>query len=102
MFRLAKIAWLILVVFAMAVPALAAAGDDKKAEDTKGMAAGPATTPSNLAVLAGGAAGAGLGFSRRAGDRQDRRSAVESMARQPEVAGNIQTAMIIAAALSKA
>ncbi|GIW87797.1 MAG: hypothetical protein KatS3mg108_2121 [Isosphaeraceae bacterium] len=27
------------------------------------------------------------------------RSAVESMARQPEVAGNIQTAMIIAAAL---
>jgi F-type H+-transporting ATPase subunit c len=37
--------------------------------------------------------GAGLGIGRLAG------SAVESMARQPEVAGTIQTAMIIAAAL---
>ena len=37
--------------------------------------------------------GAGLGIGRLAG------SALESMARQPEVAGNIQTAMIIAAAL---
>ena len=55
---------------------------------------------SNIAVLAGGAAGAGLvilgaglGIGKLAA------SAVESMARQPEVAGNIQTAMIIAAAL---
>ena len=37
--------------------------------------------------------GAGYGIGRLAG------VAVESMARQPEVAGNIQTAMIIAAAL---
>jgi F-type H+-transporting ATPase subunit c len=37
--------------------------------------------------------GAGYGIGRLAG------SALESMARQPEVAGNIQTAMIIAAAL---
>lgn len=37
--------------------------------------------------------GAGLGISKIGS------SAVESMARQPEVAGNIQTAMIIAAAL---
>ncbi len=37
--------------------------------------------------------GAGLGIGKLAG------SALESMARQPEVAGNIQTAMIIAAAL---
>jgi len=37
--------------------------------------------------------GAGLGIGRIGGQ------AVESMARQPEVAGNIQTAMIIAAAL---
>ena len=51
-------------------------------------------------MLAGGAAGAGLvilgaglGIGKLAA------SAVESMARQPEVAGNIQTAMIIAAAL---
>ena len=39
------------------------------------------------------AIGAGYGIGRLAGN------AVESMARQPEVAGNIQTAMIIAAAL---
>lgn len=37
--------------------------------------------------------GAGMGIGRIGS------SAVESMARQPEVAGNIQTAMIIAAAL---
>lgn len=37
--------------------------------------------------------GAGLGIARIGGN------AVESMARQPEVAGNIQTAMLIAAAL---
>jgi F-type H+-transporting ATPase subunit c len=37
--------------------------------------------------------GAGLGIGKLAG------AAVESMARQPEVAGTIQTAMIIAAAL---
>jgi F-type H+-transporting ATPase subunit c len=51
-------------------------------------------------VLAGSAIGVGLtvigaayGIGRLAG------SALESMARQPEVAGSIQTAMIIAAAL---
>ncbi len=99
MFKLAKIALLVLVVFAMAIPAFAA--DDKKAEDPNGGAAAahPAVA-SNIAVLAGGAAGAGLvilgaglGIGKLAA------SAVESMARQPEVAGNIQTAMIIAAAL---
>ncbi len=37
--------------------------------------------------------GAGYGIGRLAG------SALESMARQPEIAGSIQTAMIIAAAL---
>lgn len=51
-------------------------------------------------ILAGSAVGVGLtviggayGIGRLAG------SALESMARQPEVAGSIQTAMIIAAAL---
>ena len=54
----------------------------------------------NSLVLAGSAVGVGLtvigaayGIGRLAG------SALESMARQPEVAGSIQTAMIIAAAL---
>ncbi|HTU23854.1 MAG TPA: ATP synthase F0 subunit C [Pirellulales bacterium] len=54
----------------------------------------------STAVYLGGAFGAGLvilgaGF----GIGKIGSSAVESMARQPEVAGNIQTAMIIAAAL---
>jgi F-type H+-transporting ATPase subunit c len=51
-------------------------------------------------IIAGSAVGVGLtvigaayGIGRLAG------SALESMARQPEVAGSIQTAMIIAAAL---
>jgi F-type H+-transporting ATPase subunit c len=58
-----------------------------------------ATTPGQL-IIAGSAVGVGLtvigaafGIGRLAA------SAVESMARQPEVAGSIQTAMIIAAAL---
>jgi len=58
-----------------------------------------ATGPSSL-IVAGSAVGVGLtvigaayGIGRLAA------SAVESMARQPEVAGSIQTAMIIAAAL---
>jgi F-type H+-transporting ATPase subunit c len=57
------------------------------------------TTPTSL-IVAGSAVGVGLtvigaayGIGRLAG------SALESMARQPEVAGSIQTAMIIAAAL---
>ncbi len=51
-------------------------------------------TGSIAAIGAGLAAiGAGLGIGRIGG------SAVESMARQPEVAGKIQGAMIIAAAL---
>jgi F-type H+-transporting ATPase subunit c len=56
--------------------------------------------PGETLVLAGSAVGVGLtvigagyGIGRLAG------SALESMARQPEVAGSIQTAMIIAAAL---
>jgi len=58
-----------------------------------------ASGPTSL-VVAGSAVGVGLtvigaayGIGRLAG------SALESMARQPEVAGSIQTAMIIAAAL---
>ena len=49
----------------------------------------------NLASVGAGIViiGAGLGIGRIGA------SAVESMARQPEVAGNVQTAMIISAAL---
>ena len=99
MFKLAKITLLVLVLCAMAIPAFAA--DEKKAENPSGGTVTSQTgIPSNIAVLAGGAAGAGLvilgaGY----GIGKIGASAVESMARQPEVAGNIQTAMIIAAAL---
>ena len=63
------------------------------------MAQAPTADPTPLIDLTGsfGAGlvviGAALGIGRLAA------SALESMARQPEVAGNIQTAMIIAAAL---
>ena len=99
MFKLAKIALLVLVVFAMAVPAFAV--DDKKADDTNGgAAAAHAVAPTNIAVLAGASAGAGLVIlGAGLGIGKLGAAAVESMARQPEVAGNIQTAMIIAAAL---
>ena len=65
------------------------------------MAQGTAEAASGQALIyLGGAFGAGLvilgaGF----GIAKIGAAAVESMARQPEVAGNIQTAMIIAAAL---
>jgi F-type H+-transporting ATPase subunit c len=80
--RFFKIALLCLAVVAMASPAMAQ-------EASK-----------SSAIYLGGAFGAGLvilgaGY----GIGKIGASAVESMARQPEVAGNIQTAMIIAAAL---
>jgi F-type H+-transporting ATPase subunit c len=92
-FRFAKIAVLCLMVAAVVAPVLA---------QEKGGATAPAapaaTTP--WMILAGTAFGVGLvilgaGY----GIGKISSSAVESMARQPEVAGNIQTAMIIGAAL---
>jgi len=56
--------------------------------------------PATSLILAGGAVGIGLTVMGAAfGIGRLAASAVESMARQPEVAGSIQTAMIIAAAL---
>jgi F-type H+-transporting ATPase subunit c len=53
-----------------------------------------------FSIYLGGAFGAGLVILGAGwGIGRIGSSAVESMARQPEVAGNIQTAMIIAAAL---
>ena len=85
------------VVIAVASPAMVqlAAAQPPAAE-----AAAEAAAPSRALIEFGGAFGAGLvilgaGF----GIAKIGAAAVESMARQPEVAGNIQTAMIIAAAL---
>jgi F-type H+-transporting ATPase subunit c len=77
-----KIAMLCFAVLSMASPAMAQ-------EVSK-----------SSAVFLGGAFGAGLVIlGAGLGIGKIGASAVESMARQPEVAGNIQTAMIIAAAL---
>lgn len=86
--KFAKIAAVIVISALAATPAMA--------QDN----AGAAPAASNPLIVLGGAFGAGLiilgaGF----GIGRIGSAAVESMARQPEVAGNIQTAMIIAAAL---
>ena len=101
--RFFKIALLCLAVVAMASPAMA---QDEKSSTTPAAGAADADAAvaspvsKSSAIYLGGAFGAGLvilgaGF----GIGKIGASAVESMARQPEVAGNIQTAMIIAAAL---
>jgi F-type H+-transporting ATPase subunit c len=82
----------LVVLFLLAAPAMAQEAVDGGSQ--------PQTSPVGIEILAGAAIGAGLvilgagfGIGRIGG------SAVESMSRQPEVAGNIQTAMIISAAL---
>jgi F-type H+-transporting ATPase subunit c len=87
--RVAKIVALCVVVLATATPAFAQEAD----------AAAGGKAAQNLIFL-GGAFGAGLVILGAAfGIGKIGSAAVESMARQPEVAANIQTAMIIAAAL---
>ena len=82
--KFAQFALVCFVVLICASPALAQAAD---------------ATPTPLIDLTG-AFGAGLVVIGAAmGIGKLASSAYESMARQPEVAGNIQTAMIIAAAL---
>ncbi len=85
MFRLVFSAVFVLGAFAFCSPAMAQDGagllGQTEGLDLKAIGAG-------LVVI-----GAALGIGRIGG------SAVESMARQPEVAGQVQTAMIISAAL---
>ena len=101
---LTKLAALSIALLLLAAPVLAA-----DVESSKDQAKAPATTaapavaaPTGVGLGSNfGAAfgcgliiiGAGYGIGRIGG------SAVESMARQPEVAANIQTGMIVAAAL---
>jgi F-type H+-transporting ATPase subunit c len=98
--RFAKTAALLFAIMWLALPAMAQ--DDKKDAPTgdKAAAATDATEPASHGSNLGAALGAGLvilgaGF----GIGKIGSAAVESMARQPEVAGNVQTAMIISAAL---
>ena len=98
--RLSQIAVLFVVVMlTVGSPALllAASAEKPAAEAAPAVAAAPT---SSWNILAGAAFGAGLvmvgaGY----GIGKIGSCAVESMARQPEVAGNIQTAMIITAAM---
>jgi F-type H+-transporting ATPase subunit c len=100
--RLTKIVVLLVVVFlSVGAPALALAADKPAAEAAPAPAATPAAAAApGLSILAGAAFGAGLvmigaGY----GIGRIGSCAVESMARQPEVASSIQTAMIITAAM---
>jgi F-type H+-transporting ATPase subunit c len=81
--------WSAAILLALGAPAMAqekAAPADQEA--AKALITGIGALGAGMVII-----GAGFGIGRLAA------SAVESMARQPEVAGNIQTAMIIAAAL---
>jgi len=79
-----------LVVLSVAAPVMA---QEVQPEPTQ-------TAARPFLIYLGGAFGAGLVIlGAAAGIGKIGAAAVESMARQPEVAGNVQTAMIIAAAL---
>ena len=88
--KLMNIVAVVALLLLFAAPALAQGEGDAPAE-------GAAAAPTAYFGSAFGAGliiiGAGLGIGKIGS------CAVESMARQPEVAGNIQTAMIISAAL---
>lgn len=79
MYKAARMVLMVFGVMIMATPAMAQDGAGAMVPNLVG---------AGLIVL-----GAGIGIGRIGG------SAVESMARQPELAGKIQTAMIISAAL---
>jgi len=87
-FKLTKIVAFCLVAFVIAVPAFAQADD-------AGADAGGGFSMNLGSALGAGLVmiGAGIGIGRIGGQ------AVEGISRQPEATGNIQTAMIIAAAL---
>lgn len=79
MSKVLQMTWVALGLFCIATPAMAADSSAVSFSGAFGV---------GMVVI-----GAGLGIGKLA------IAALESMARQPEVAGNIQTAMIIAAAL---
>ena len=88
MFKFCKIAIMTFALLTIATPAMAQ-------EDPEAV-----SNASRFSIFLGGAFGAGLVIiGAGMGIGRIGSSAVESMARQPEVAGNIQTAMIISAAL---
>ena len=99
MFKFCKLALPCLALVALAAPALAqgaAVPADVTAEQATNIRAATPGGFMNLGAALGAGLvmlGAGLGIGRIGGQ------AVEGMSRQPEAAGNIQTAMLISAAL---
>ena len=90
MYRLSQLSLVLLFVVVLSSSAMA--------QDTPLSAL--ASAKGSALIYLGGAFGAGLVLlGAGAGIGKIGAAAVESMARQPEAAGNIQTAMIIAAAL---
>jgi F-type H+-transporting ATPase subunit c len=90
--KLVKIGVLMFVVLLVAAPVFAQAPGQTPTTPDLGRG--------NFSIYLGGAFGAGLVIlGAGAGIGKIGSSAVESMSRQPEAAGNIQTAMIISAAL---
>jgi len=97
-FRLTRIVLLCAIVPLVSAPALAQEKPQEKAQDKAASAEAAASPP--WQVLAGTAFGAGLiilgaGY----GIGRIGSAAVESMARQPEVASTVQAAMFLSAAL---
>ena len=96
--QLTKIAALVLVLGLVAAPAPAQSEEGAEGETAATTTA--AAPPAQAYIVLGAAFAAGMIIIGAAyGIGKIGSSAVESMARQPEVAGNINTAMIIAAAL---
>lgn len=97
--------WLIalalgLLLSAMGAVVMAEESGAAPAETAQAQAAAEAKGANRFSIFFGGAFGAGLIILGAAfGIGRIGAAAVESMSRQPEVAGNIQTAMIISAAL---
>ena len=91
--------WLPLGLLVLTAPVLAQGPGGKEKEGTTATATGPSTVSFSGSGLAAGIGmglaviGAGIGMGRIGA------SAVESMARQPEVAGQIRGAMIVIAAM---
>ena len=94
--RLTKIAALSITLLLFASPALAAPPSNAE----EGEPVSSVEDPERHFIFLGAAFGSGMVILGAAyGISKIGSCAVESMARQPEVAGNIQTAMIISAAL---
>jgi F-type H+-transporting ATPase subunit c len=96
MLRVCKLMMLCLAVLLIAAPAFAQQAAPASMEAAAAMRAAAPGGFMNLGAAVGAGLvilGAGFGIGRIGGQ------AVEGMSRQPEAAGNIQTAMIISAAL---